>query len=517
MKRIFAYGLLLPLVLLGSPAFFGNSAPNNDLSHASGALSKPNAVNVTINGSAVIDQPIGIRRISIANSEIAEAVAVSSTEVVINGKAAGDTSLIVWNQQGARSIINVHVLASTAKLDAVRAALAKESGSDAEIELHDGAVFLTGTVKNPISADRALDIASTLGKVVNLLKVATPECEPQVLLKVRFADVDRAASNQLGLNLFTMDAAKGFGTSTTGQFGNPPQFTFNNSSLNWTLSSLLNIFYYNPALNLGAVLQDLASKNQLEILAEPNLLTLSGKEASFLAGGQFPFPTLQGGGSGVGQITIQFKEFGVRLNFLPTVTPRGTIRLVVTPEVSSLDYANGLSISGYTIPGLDTRRVQTEVELASGQSFVIAGLLNNQVTEQLSRMPGLANIPLLGKLFQSRLSNKSSSELLIMVTPELVSPIPAGAKRPEVTMPLPFVQGTPKTAPQNPADSETEPPQALNKRPVLTVQEMVALTETKSPPKQTADPGVVTPVLGQPPAIPNAASGVPANPTNPNK
>ena len=136
---------------------------------------------------------------------------------------------------------------------------------------------------------------------------------------------------------------------------------------------MLNIFYFRPDINLGAVLQDLATRNVLQILAEPNLLTLSGKPASFLAGGEFPFPTIQGGGSGVGQITIQFKEFGVRLNFLPVVTPRGTIRLTVTPEVSSLDYANGLSISGYTVPGLATRRVQTEIELENGQSFVIAG------------------------------------------------------------------------------------------------------------------------------------------------
>jgi pilus assembly protein CpaC len=515
MKRIFTFGLLLPLVLISSPAIFGESVADDALSNASRAVSEPNAVSVTINGSTVLDHTIGIRRISIANSEIAEAVAVSSTEVVINGKTAGDTSLIVWDQKGARSIIDVHVLASTTKIDAVKAALAKESGSDTEIDVHDGIVFLTGSAKNQILADRAYEIASTLGKVVNLLKVATPECEPQILLKVRFADVDRTASNQLGFNLFTMDATKGFGSSTTGAFGNSPQFTYNQNTLNWSLSSLLNIFYYRPDINLGAVLQDLASRNLLEVLAEPNLLTLSGKEASFLAGGQFPFPTLQGGGSGVGQITIQFKEFGVRLNFLPTVTPRGTIRLVVTPEVSSLDYSNGLSISGYTIPGLATRRVQTEIELESGQSFVIAGLLNNQVTEQLSKMPGLANIPLLGKLFQSRLLSKSNSELLVMVTPEVVRPIPAGAKRPELTMPLPFLKDAPNNAPQNPTAGESGTPQALNKPAVLTIQELMALTESKSP--NTTNSGVVTPVIGQPQAIPTVASGDQAHPNGPNK
>jgi pilus assembly protein CpaC len=288
--------------------------------------------------------------------------------------------------------------------------------------------------------------------------------------------------------------------------------------LNWNLSSLLNIFYYNPGINLGAVLQDLEARNLLEILAEPNLLTMSGKEASFLAGGQFPFPTLQGGGSGVGQITIQFKEFGVRLNFLPTVTPRGTIRLIVTPEVSSLDYSNGLSISGYTIPGLATRRVQTEIELESGQSFVIAGLLNNQVTEQLSKMPGLANIPLLGKLFQSRSLTKSNSELLVMVTPELVRPIAADAKRPEVAMPLPFVQGSPKAAPQNPTTTEGGTPQTLNKRPTLTIQELMALTETKPSGQSNSVPVLAAPAIAQPPsATPSPSSGDPAHPNGPSK
>lgn len=516
MKRIVTFGLLLPVLLISSPTFFGEPAPSDYVSTALGTVNEPNAVSVTINGSTVIDHPIGIRRISIANSEIAEAVAVSSTELVINGKTAGDTSLIVWDQKGARSIIDVHVLGSTSKIDAVKAALAKESGSDTHVELHDGTVFLSGTVKDQVSAERSLDLASTLGKVVNLLKVATPECEPQILLKVRFADVDRAASNQLGFNLFTMDATKGFGSSTTGQFGNSPQFTYNQTNLNWTLSSLLNIFYYRPDINLGAVLQDLASRNLLEILAEPNLLTLSGKEASFLAGGQFPFPTLQGGGSGVGQITIQFKEFGVRLNFLPTVTARGTIRLVVTPEVSSLDYSNGLSISGYTIPGLATRRVQTEIELESGQSFVIAGLLSNQVTEQLSKMPGLANIPLLGKLFQSRTLSKSSSELLVMVTPELVRPIPTGARRPEVSMPLPFVDGAAKAAPQNPPIPQGEPPVGVSKRPVMTVQELVALTESKTTEKGT-NAGVTIPAVAQLPLNPAIAAGDPAHPNGPNK
>src|SRR6185437_12386724 len=399
-------------------------------------------VTVPVNASTVVDHPAGIRRISIANGDIADAVAVSSTEVVVNGKLPGDTSLILWDQAGARLLFNVHVTANTSKLDTVRAELLKEAGPNVSINVQEGVVFLNGTTTDAVAADRAFGIASTLGKVVNLLRVETPKADAQILLKVRFADVDRSASTQLGVNLFGVNE-KGIGNSTTGQFGTPPTFTPGQNGNTFNITSLLNIFYYRPDINLGAVLQDLATRNLLQILAEPNLLTTSGKPASFLAGGEFPFPTLQGGGAGVGQITIQFKEFGIRLNFTPTVTPRGTIKLIVNPEVSSLDYANALIVSGYTIPGLSSRKVQTEIELESGQSFVIAGLLNNQVTEQLSRMPGFADIPLLGKLFQSRSVSKNNTELLVMVTPELVGPLPAGAKGPEVSGPVPFMKDAP--------------------------------------------------------------------------
>jgi pilus assembly protein CpaC len=474
---------------------------------ADAAISKA-SIAVSVNGSTVLDLAVGIRRISIANAEIAEAVAVSTNEIVVNGKAVGDTSLIVWDLKGARSMLNVRVFANTSKVDSVRAELLREAGSDVTIDAQEGTVFLNGTVATENAATRAFDIASTLGKVVNLLRVATPPSEPQILLKVRFADVDRSAAEQFGINLFTMGQS-GIGTSTTGAFGSNPTFsppTGAGTPVTWNLSNLLNIFYYDPHLNLGAVLQDLASHNILQILAEPNLLTLSGKPASFLAGGEFPFPTLQGGGAGVGQITIQFKEFGVRLNFLPVVTPRGTIRLTVTPEVSSLDYANGLTISGYTIPGLSTRRVQTEIELDNGQSFVIAGLLNNQVTEQLTRMPGLASIPLLGKLFQARSVSKSSSELLIMVTPELIYPIGAGTKVPEVPFPLPFPKEYPKSAPQTPV-----PPGAAV-TPIPYKRDSVPIEELTTPAAAPAAAAPVTPVIiGLPLAAPGSTNQTPSN------
>jgi pilus assembly protein CpaC len=210
----------------------------------------------------------------------------------------------------------------------------------------------------------------------------------------------------------------------------------------------------------------------LQVLAEPNLLTVSGEQASFLAGGEFPFPTIQGGASGVGQITVQFKEFGIKLNFLPVVTPRGSILLRVMPEVSSLDYSNGLTVNGFSVPGLATRRVQTEVELENEQSFIIAGLLDNQVTEQLSKIPGLANIPILGKLFESRSLQKSDTELLIVVTPELVRPIPAGSKAPELKLPLPWGKGMPEKAPRTPGADVTGAPTPIQRIETVPIEQL---------------------------------------------
>jgi pilus assembly protein CpaC len=408
---------------------------------------------VEVNCSSILDRPAGVKRISVANGEIAEAVATSTTEIVINGKAPGDTTLIVWDQTGNRSVLAVHVLPPSSKIELVRDQILNEAGQQVSLTAQDGLFFLNGTARDLTSADRAFQIASSLGKVVNLLRVSTPASEPQILLKVRFADIDRSVSNQFAFNLAGVDPTKGIGGTSTGQYGGNPTVTGVGTPAAAALfSNLLNVFYFRPDINMAAILQDLATRNLLQILAEPNLLAISGKPASFLAGGEFPFPTLQGGGSGIGQVTIQFREFGIKLNFTPTVTPRGTIRLEVRPEVSSLDYANGLTVSGFTVPGLSTRRVDTEVELKDGQSFVIAGLLSNQITEQLSRMPGLANIPLLGKLFQSHNITKSNSELLILVTPEIVNPTPAGQQPPEVAMAEPFMTGTSTKAPQQPHD-----------------------------------------------------------------
>lgn len=477
----------------------------------------PVALTVAVNKTLILDEPHGIKRISIANGDIAEAAAASMHEILLNGKAPGDTTLLVWDPAGARQTYEVHVGPNTEKIDIVREQLTREVGPDVSLTVQDGNVFLRGTVQDVVLADRAQAIAATLGKVVNLLRVVVPASQPQILLKVRFADLDRSAITQAGFNIMSLNP-KGLGYSSTNQYGQPPVFDFSGGSLKMTIQSLLNLFYYNPELNVGAVLQALQAKNLLQILAEPNLLTASGRPASFLAGGEFPFPTLQGGAAGVGQITIQFKEFGVRINFLPTITPRGTINLEVRPEVSSLDYSNGLTFNGFTIPGLSTRRVQTEVELQSGQSFIIAGLLDNQITEQLNKIPGIGDIPVLGKLFQSKSLTRSNTELLVVVTPELVQPIPSGVKSPEIKFPLPFLEGMASHELRTPGGDVTGPAPALPVSNTVPVEQMKEAASATAGNNQSApSPLGITPgLILQPMLAPPQPNGGPSNgPNNP--
>jgi pilus assembly protein CpaC len=200
----------------------------------------------------------------------------------------------------------------------------------------------------------------------------------------------------------------------------------------------VNIFALRTDINLLAEIQALESKSLLEMLAEPNLLTYSGTKASFTAGGEFPYLTPQPSAGGT-IFSVEFKPYGVLLNFLPRVTPQGTIHMQLSPEVSALDYTNTVVIQGTAVPGLTTRKVSTEVDLESGQTFVIAGLLDRQITEAFSKIPGLGDIPILGKLFQSKTITRSNSELLIIITPEIVRPLPAQQPVPELKWTVPFM------------------------------------------------------------------------------
>jgi pilus assembly protein CpaC len=269
------------------------------------------------------------------------------------------------------------------------------------------------------------------------------------------------------------------------------------------------VFLFRRDLNLGATIRALQSKRLLQILAEPNLLAINGRTASFLAGGEFPFPTLQGGGAGLGAVTIQFREFGVRITFTPKMTPRGTIRMEVTPEVSSLDFANGLVFQGFTIPALNTRRVSTEIELESGQSFAIGGLLDNRTTESLNRIIGLGDIPFFGKLFRSRALSKNNTELLVVVTPELVRPMTDESQHPEVKMPVEFLEGARKDMPRHPGVSVTGEVPVTPRKETMPVEEL-KISEKPIGGSAAPTPGLIefVPV----PVMPSAPAPAPAKP-----
>jgi pilus assembly protein CpaC len=390
----------------------------------------PEQLVVTVGKSLSIDSPLTIRRVAIANNSLAETVVIGPKELLINGLVPGETSLIVWQEGDVRLVYNLLVRPSSLRVDAVREQIAREfPDANVDLTLANDIPYVRGTVKDLVIAERVVAIASTLGKPVNLLHVAIPPEEPQILLRVRFADVERSASTQLSSNL----ASGAFNQTSALGTGSPIS---TDGAQTFSLSNVINIFLFRKDLNLGMAIQALQNKSLLEVLAEPNLLVINGTMAHFLAGGEFPYPMVQPGG-GSNSVSIAFKEYGIKLGFLPIITPRGTIRLQVTPEVSSLDYTNSVTIAGTTVPGTTMRRVQTEVELDSGQSFVIAGLLNNQTTENFSRVPGIGDIPILGKLFQSKSVSKNHTELLVIITPEIVRPIPADKPVPNLTFGVP--------------------------------------------------------------------------------
>jgi len=398
-----------------------------------------NDLSVVAGRSVLLDCAQVVQRVAVGTAGIAEATVVSPTEILVNGKAVGETSLILWERGGSREFFNVTVRQSQStgndRLESVRRELVRELPNQAvKVSAENGAVFLSGTVKDLTSSDRAVQIASIAGKVVNLLNVEVPDSQPQILLKVIFASVDRTKTKQLGVNLFSSGYGNVDASLSTGQF--PAPIISPGGAI--SLSNDLNLFSFLPGLNLGATVQALESKGLVEVLAEPNVLAENGKIGSFLAGGEYPYPIVQASTSGAA-VTIMFKEYGVRLNFIPTITPRGTIRLQVAPEVSSLDFTNAVQIDGYQIPAISVRKVKTQVELSEGQSFAIGGLLDNRETQTFQKLPFISSVPILGKLFQSISRTKTNTELIVIVTPEIVQPIPAGAPLPKLNYPVPFL------------------------------------------------------------------------------
>ena len=420
-------------------------------------------LSLVVGKTQIVSSYAPIESVSVGFAEVAEVQAVSPHEVLVNAKAPGSTSMIIWQQGGGKLLFDVNVrpnpFVADARVDNVRREIALElPGQNIAVSSENDAVFLRGTARDLLSVQRAALIASTAGKVVNLMYVGTPPPEIQILLKVRFASVDRSNLAQLGASLFSTGVGNTIGATGTGQYPSASLASSGQASATgaFVLSDILNLFLFNKNINLGTVITALQQKNLVQVLAEPNLLAQNGKEASFLAGGQVPYPVFQGTTSGGGSITIQFKEYGVRLDFIPTITPNGNIRLQVAPEVSALDYSNAVTISGFSVPALTVRRVETEVELQDGQSFAIGGLLDRSVTKTLSKIPFIGDVPILGKLFQSRSVTQNNTELIVIVTPQIIRPLPLGAPPMELHYPLPFMS-EPGNAVKTPGETVPAP------------------------------------------------------------
>jgi pilus assembly protein CpaC len=375
---------------------------------------------VMVGKSLLINTTERLKRISVTDPSVAFATVITPTQILVHGRTPGEVSLLIWDELERSRSFDLRV-------DVDVSACAEEEHRvfpDEQISVTPSraAIVLSGHVSTEDVAKRAGELASAYSpKVVNVLTFG-PVGAQEVLLQVKFAEVDRSALTQLGVNFISTGAANTIGTVTTGQFGGFGQQTINqNGVANETINNVLNLFVFRPDINFGAVIEALHTKNLLQILAEPNLIAVNGKEASFLAGGQFPFPIVQPG-AGFTAVTISFKEFGVRLQFTPVITPNGNIHLKVAPEVSTLDFANALSISGFTVPALSTRKAETEFEVQDGQSFVIAGLMDNRVTDVYNKIPGLGDIPILGNFFRSKSQQKSNSELMVLCTVRRVNP-----------------------------------------------------------------------------------------------
>lgn len=407
---------------------------------------------LTIGKSVVIDYPSDVRQISTSNPDVIDASPVTTREILLQGKGLGSATMVVWSKGGQRTFYNVNV---DLNLDPLRRMLREAFPEEKIMPVTSrDSIVLDGQVSSKEVVDRAAVIAAAFAKtVVNNLSLNAAGIDKQVLLRVKFAELDRSRELQYGVNLLGIagqtqisggtgqfSAASLTGNSAISGGSSPTQAASSGTAGTSALSitKALSIFAFNPNLNLGAFIQALQQESILEVLTEPNLVASNGKEATFLVGGEFPVPILQGGANS-GAVTIQFREFGIKLIFTPVITANKTIKMHLKQEVSTLDFANGVTISGFTIPALSTRRAETDVELSEGQSFVIAGLVDNRESDSFSKIPLLSSLPIFGALFKSKDEKKQRTDLVVLVTPEITEPLGATDPKPGLYMPKDFL------------------------------------------------------------------------------
>jgi len=423
------------------------------------------SVRLTVGRSAVVDLGAPIARVSLTSADVADAMVTSSNQLLVNGKLPGTISMFVWERNGTLRQFEVVVQRDLNLLNEQIHRLFPGESIDAQS--NGKSIVLSGMVSNKDLMDKARTVAAGYvdkpEDVVNLLKIQESQSANQVLLRVRFAEVSRTALTELGTSLFTSPTGvkNTIGRVTTEQFPAPGfdgiQYTKNSSDWGapvtsaegkFTFSDFLNFFLFSEKYDIGAMVKALQTRGLFQSLAEPNLVAETGKEASFLAGGEFPVPIAQGTGGNVA-ISVSYKEFGIRLNFTPVINGE-RVHLKVRPEVSTLDFANGVLMQGFRIPALSTRRTETELELNDGQTFAIAGLLNNSMNSTLQKIPGIGDIPILGLLFKSKAAQKEATELVVMITPQILAKTSSGVTTSLPRTPEPFLAPMPENKTVNP-------------------------------------------------------------------
>ena len=396
---------------------------------AGAALPAAERIVITSGRSTILETQFDIQRIALTDPEIADVIVIAQRELLINAKRPGTISLWLWASDGRR--VEYELVVDPPVTTLQQRFLTLFPGEDIQVSMSQGAVLLSGKVSSNDVSLRAAEIAAASSpqqKVINMLQLPGGSSSQQVMLQVRFAEVNSKAVRELGVNLFATRSSFA-ARSTTGQFGSGAAADAADPTQGFVFADLLNLFYFQRNVGVGVVIKALQQNGWYESLAEPNLIAYNGQLASFLAGGEFPIVTTSGNGA----VNYAYKEFGVRLSFTPTIAG-DVIRLHVRPEVSALDFANGISLQGFRIPALTSRYAETEVELRDGQSFAIAGLLDKTGQSDSAGVPFLSSIPIIGYLFKSQAWREEKTELLVLITPRLVRPL-----NPDEVPPLPTI------------------------------------------------------------------------------
>ena len=389
----------------------------------------PQRLSLTVGKSIIIQSPGPVRRVSLVSPEIADAMVLTTHQIYVTGKAPGITSLTLWGVDNkVIAFLDLEISPDISRLKEMLHRILPDE-KDIKVSTTHDHITLSGTISSSTNLANVLALAGPYApldeekkpKIINLLEVAGVH---QVMLEVRVSEISRSLLRRLGINFnYISSSGNNLGLSLLNRLTTLPATGFPSSGVG--VSEAVNAIFRFIGQDTTWTLFIDAMKEEglLKVLAEPTLITLSGKTANFLAGGEFPIPIPQTTGAGGATITIEYKPFGIGLSFTPTVLSNKKINMLVAPEVSELDFSNALTTSGFVVPAITTRRVSTVIELADGQSFAIAGLLKDDVREIVSKFPLLGDIPILGALFRSSTFRRNETELIVIVTPHLVKPL----------------------------------------------------------------------------------------------